>query len=100
MRPSEVAKKCFDGATKFYFLQPNENLGCNIATSENSQIHTLEAFVFHKQIVFDALFHQVSSVHALFKHSLIYICWRGILDEGKRHLTFHIYTKYNAEMEE
>ena len=36
-----VAKKNLDGATKFYFLQPNENLGCNIATSENSQIHTL-----------------------------------------------------------
>ena len=38
---SEVAKKMWDGATKLYFLQPNENLGCNIATSENSQIHTL-----------------------------------------------------------
>ena len=36
-----VAKKNLDGATKFYFLQPNENLGCNIATSANSQIHTL-----------------------------------------------------------
>ena len=43
-----VAKKYFDGATKFYFLQPNENLGCNIATSENSQIHTLSVLTREK----------------------------------------------------